>query len=43
MASAGTVGLFAAYWPYTAWPVTFGLCSGLSNIIYAFGVGYGLR
>lgn len=37
--------LFAAVsaWPYTAWPLNFVLCSGgFSNILYAFGLGYGL-
>lgn len=32
----------AAFWPASSWPVTFVACSGgFSNIIYAFGVGYG--
>lgn len=33
----------ALYWPATSWPVTFVACSGgFSNILYAFGLGYGL-
>lgn len=37
------VGLLAAGWPVTAWPVTFVMCSGgFANILYAFGLGYGL-
>jgi hypothetical protein len=30
-------------WPYTSWPVSFVACSGgLKNILYSFGLGYGL-
>eukprot|EP00418_Pyrodinium_bahamense_P046035 CAMPEP_0179199138 /NCGR_PEP_ID=MMETSP0796-20121207/99068_1 /TAXON_ID=73915 /ORGANISM="Pyrodinium bahamense, Strain pbaha01" /LENGTH=44 /DNA_ID= /DNA_START= /DNA_END= /DNA_ORIENTATION= len=33
----------AALWPASSWPVTFAACSGgFSNILYAFGTGYGL-
>eukprot|EP00933_Yihiella_yeosuensis_P040469 TRINITY_DN34776_c0_g1_i1.p1 TRINITY_DN34776_c0_g1~~TRINITY_DN34776_c0_g1_i1.p1 ORF type:complete len:273 (+),score=36.20 TRINITY_DN34776_c0_g1_i1:90-908(+) len=33
----------AQFWPATSWPVTFVACSGgFSNILYAFGLGYGL-
>lgn len=32
-----------SFWPATSWPVTFVACSGgFSNILYAFGVGYGV-
>mmetsp|Transcript_51936 Transcript_51936/g.117179 ORF Transcript_51936/g.117179 Transcript_51936/m.117179 type:complete len:270 (+) Transcript_51936:43-852(+) len=34
---------FANYWPGSTLPVTFALCSGgFVNIIYSFGLGYGL-
>ena len=37
------LSLFAASWPYSSWPVTFACCSGgVSNILYSFGLGYGL-
>lgn len=40
MAVLSTMALF---WPASAWPVTFLACSGgFSNILYAFGMGYGL-
>ena len=30
-------------WPYSSWPVSFVACSGgLRNILYSFGLGYGL-
>lgn len=33
----------ATFWPASSWPVTFVACSGgFNNILYAFGVGYGL-
>lgn len=33
----------AAFWPAASWPVTFTLCSGgFHNILYTFGLGYGL-
>lgn len=33
----------SAFWPASSWPVTFTLCSGgFHNILYTFGLGYGL-
>lgn len=37
------LSIVAAAWPASSLPVTFLLCSGgFSNILYAFGLGYGL-
>lgn len=37
------LGTLARYWPASSWPVTFVACSGgVSNILYSFGLGYGL-
>lgn len=33
----------SAFWPASSWPVTFAACSGgFDNILYAFGLGYGI-
>lgn len=37
------MGKMASYWPMSSWPLTFLACSGgFSNILYSFGLGYGL-
>ncbi|CAE8642313.1 unnamed protein product [Polarella glacialis] len=37
------LGAAVQLWPATSWPVTFVACSGgFSNILYTFGVGYGV-
>lgn len=37
------LGTMAATWPASSWPITFVACSGgFSNILYSFGLGYGL-
>lgn len=43
MAVVSTLNAAASYWPASSWPITFVACSGgFSNILYGFGLGYGL-
>eukprot|EP00434_Breviolum_minutum_P000373 symbB.v1.2.000315.t1/scaffold6.1/size569917/18 len=43
LAAMAVLAKMASYYPMSSWPLTFLACSGgFSNILYSFGLGYGL-